>query len=95
MAVYEIHYAYPTSEMGGKHGCFYSDNSETGEIIKYDSEHVAITQTLEHGKTILCYGNPSRADDYRDLGVVHALDGFPLARVSERRPISPNPTSRT
>lgn len=72
--------------MGGKHGCYYSDNSKTGEIIKYDSEHVAVTKTAETGdKTIMCYGDPEQADEYRPLGVVHALDGFPLARISARR----------
>lgn len=81
MPVTEIHYAYPTSEIGGKHGCYYTDNSKTGAIVKYDSEYVAVSNAIETGdKVIMCYGPAERANDYRKYGVSHAQDGLSNGR---------------
>ena len=74
MQVIEIKYAYPSSDIGGKHGCYYTDHSKTGEQVKYNSETVAVRNAVDSGcKVILCYGPPERADKYRCDGVIHGL----------------------
>lgn len=69
-----IGYAYPTSPRGGNGGGYYRQGNDKAPL--FDDLEQAIRGALEYGRpVVLAFGEPSRADEFRHLGVTHALDG--------------------
>lgn len=80
----KIHYAYPTSPLGGNDGCYWLEGAPA--IGRHDfsvrlhgeaqAESLAVEAALAHDKNVLLYyGLPSR-NRWRTSGVRHALDGL-------------------
>ena len=76
----KLFYAYPSSPIGGRNGCYYTQgaNGKLARRIKYANEGDAIYGThIRHAGHVIIelqYGPPERADKYRHVGVVSAMD---------------------
>ncbi len=83
MAIIKLHYAYPSSPIGGRNGCFYTQgaNGKLARRVKYENEVDAINDIAKRypGTTVeFQFGGPERADPFRKFGpptvVVSAMD---------------------
>lgn len=77
----EIHYAYPSSPIGGIHGCYYWRPADRPRLVRGQS--LSLTDTIldafrsngAGADVVVTFGLPERLDEwYRDMGVRHALD---------------------
>ena len=83
MAIVKLHYAYPSSPIGGRNGCFYTQgaNGKLARRAKYENEFDAINDIAKRypGAVIeFQFGDSSRADPFRKFDapatVVSAMD---------------------
>ena len=83
MTTVKLHYAYPSSQIGGRNGCFYTQgaNGRLARRVKYETEIDAINDIakLYPGAVVeFHFGGPERADPFRKFGspaiVVSAMD---------------------
>ena len=89
MTTVKLHYAYPSSPIGGKNGCFYTQgaNGKLAKRIKYETEFDAINDIAKRYRNSckprdvvveFQFGGPDRADPFRKFGapaiVVSAMD---------------------
>ena len=83
MATVKLHYAYPSSPIGGRNGCFYTQgaNGKLARRVKYENEFDAINDIAKRypGAVVeFHFGGPERADPFRKFGppaiVVSAMD---------------------
>ena len=83
MTTVKLHYAYPSSQIGGRGGCFYTNgaNGKLARRVKYETESDAINDIAKRypGAVVeFQFGGPERADPFRKFGppatVVSAMD---------------------
>ena len=75
LAPIKIEYAYPSSDIGGRHGCYYFDaDGERHGFVELN--HAIATATTTGRRVELNFGGPSRADPYRSCGIVHFADNL-------------------
>ena len=83
MVIVKLHYAYPSSQIGGRNGCFYTQgaNGKLARRVKYESESDAINDIAKRYSGAIVefhFGGPERADPFRKIGspaiVVSARD---------------------
>ncbi len=83
MTTVKLHYAYPSSLIGGRNGCFYTQgaNGKLARRVKYETEIDAINDIARRypGAVVeFQFGCPERADPFRKFGVpaivVSAMD---------------------